>query len=182
MSGLLLAVAWLAVVNPPRTRHGLPDAARGRQPALVIGAALALAVLAGLAAGSGPLLEALEITPETFRIAAGLVVLVGGLRSYVWETPHDEPVPDGTKAALWPIAFPRLITPAAVLLAVSAGSREGVGATALAAGVALVVAVAAGPVRTDSDAGRVLVALGRVLAVLAVAAGVFLMVDGIRDV
>ncbi|NQV05606.1 hypothetical protein HQ535_03575 [bacterium] len=184
MTGLLLAIAWQAVVNAPRTRLGVPEGSdhRARFAIVATGGVLALGAFWLLAGVSGPLLEALEITPETFRIAAGLVVVVGGVRSFVKEIPHEEPVPEGPIAALWPVAFPRLITPSAFLLAISAGSTEGVVATMVAVVAAVAILVALFPVRTDGLAGRVLVAVGRIVAVLAVVAGIFLMVDGIRDV
>ncbi len=184
MNLILLVVTALAVVNPARTRLGMPEGGDGtsRPGPAGIGSLIAVAAVAGLAAVSGPMLDALEITPETFRIAAGFVLLVAGVRSLVWPRPAEEPVLEGWRAALWPVAFPRLITPEAAALAVSAGSSEGVVAAgaALAAGIAVTWALA--PLRRGEVADAVLRWAGTLTSVVIVLAGTFLMIDGIRDV
>jgi acyl-coenzyme A thioesterase PaaI-like protein len=77
MTGGLLVAAYLAAFNVARTRLGVPEdeAHRARAGVLAGGALLALGVTAALAACSGPLLRSLEITPETFRIAAGFAAV-----------------------------------------------------------------------------------------------------------
>ena len=93
MNGLLLGLAYLAVFNPPRSRLAIPETAAGRARAgvLAAGSLLALGGLWAVAAGSGPLLDALEITPETFRLAAGIIVGIAGLRTMVVARPAAEP-------------------------------------------------------------------------------------------
>jgi len=184
MNGLLLGLAFLTAVNPPRTRLGLPedDRGRGRLSVAAAGAALAWAGLAGLAWLSGPLLDALEITPETFRIAAGLVAVAAALVVLAVPRPADEPALAGWKAALWPVAFPRLFAPETAALALTAGSLEGVGPAAAGSGIALAAGVALAALERTGLSERVLAWAGRVLAVLLVVVGIFLMIDGIRDV
>jgi small neutral amino acid transporter SnatA (MarC family) len=184
MNAILLTVAAVAAVNPFRLRGGLPEdsSGRGRLVPVATGTALGLAVLGALAAASGPFLEALEITPETFRIAAGLVAVVAGIASLLRPDPGTEPELPGWRAALWPVAFPRVIAPETAALALTAGSLEGVAPTCLAFALALIILVGLGGlVRIGRTAG-VLRRLGGLAALLLVAAGVFLMVDGIRDV
>jgi small neutral amino acid transporter SnatA (MarC family) len=184
MNGVLLGVAYLAAVNPARTRLGLPEVStrRAGTAVTVLGSIVALGAILGLAWLSGPLLEALEITPETFRIAAGLVAVVAGI-AVLWRTqPGQEPALPGWRAALWPIAFPRLLAPEVAALALTTGSKEGVPRTVAAAAVVLSIVVVLAPLRRAGIPGGALVWTGRMLAVLLVAVGVFLMIDGIRDV
>ena len=76
------------------------------------------------------MLDALAISPESFRIAAGLVLAAAGLRTIVW------PRPSGPFAAI-------LVTPALACLAVSFGADEATGAVLGAAAIALAVAAIA---------------------------------------
>jgi small neutral amino acid transporter SnatA (MarC family) len=184
MNGILLAVTALAAVNPPRIRLGVPESEdlRARAAALLPGALIGLAAAVGLAVLSGPLLDALEITPETFRIAAGLVAAVAGIRSLVWTRPAGEPQFEDWRAALWPVAFPRVLTPEVAAFALTAGSLEGVLPTAGGLAVALGALAGLGEVRRTERTDGFLRWLGAVLAMILVAAAVFLMIDGIRDV
>jgi small neutral amino acid transporter SnatA (MarC family) len=184
MNGVLLGLAYLAAVNPARTRLGLPEAATRRaDPAVTaLGSVVALGAILGLAWLSGPLLEALEITAETFRIAAGLVGVVAGIAALWRAHPGDEPALSGWRAALWPVAFPRLLAPEVAALALTTGSKEGVPATVAAAAAVLAVVVVLAPLRRVGVTDGALAWVTRLLAMLLVAAGVFLMIDGIRDV
>lgn len=184
MNGWLLGLAYLTAVNPLRTRLGLPEGEAQRVDPVVagLGALLAWGVVAVIAWISGPVLEVLEITPETFRIAAGLVVLVAGVGELLRPRPGLEPVLAGWRAAVWPVAFPRLLSPEVAALALTTGSAEGVVPTVIAAGVALGAVAALAPLERADVSDRVLEWTGRVVAVLLVAVGVFLMIDGIRDV
>jgi small neutral amino acid transporter SnatA (MarC family) len=180
----LLAVAALAALNPARTRLGIPETARGRarMGPLVLGTVLGVGGAAVAAALSGPLLEALEITPETFRIAAGLVLAIAGLRTVVWPRPAEEPALEGRRSALWPVAFPRVFSPEVAALALTAGSIEGVAPTIAVLAGAGAVLMLLGVVPRRPVADGVLRWVGAILAVLLVAAAAFVMIDGIRDV
>jgi small neutral amino acid transporter SnatA (MarC family) len=184
MSDLLLFLVFFAAVNPLRSRVGLPEGSDGRMrpAAVVVGAAVSLAVIAALAWWSAPILDALEITPETFRIAAGLVAVLAGAWGFVVALPATEPPLGGWRDGLWPIAYPRILAPEVLLLAMAGATQNGVGATIAAATAAVAGLATLGAVRGTDRTTRLLVAGGRVLAVLLVVAGVFLMVDGIRDV
>lgn len=184
MNGILLGLAYLAAANPPRTRLGLPETPGRRADTAVVGlgAGIALGAVFGLGWASGPALEALQITPETFRIAAGLVALVAGVAALWRSRPGAEPMLDGWRAAIWPVAFPRLLSPEVAALALTTGSKEGVAATVAAVAVGLGAVVALAGVRRTEIRDAVLEWAGRVVAVALVAAGVFLMIDGIRDV
>jgi len=180
----LLVAAYLAACNVARTRLGAPEdgTARARPGALAGGVAVAFGVVAALAGWSGPLLRSLEITPETFRIGAGFVAVIAGAVVLAVPRPAAEPVPRGWRAALWPVAFPLLAGPEVLALAVATGSREGVPATLAAAGAALVALLALGFLPRRPLPDRVLVWASRVLGAVLLLVGIWLAVDGIRDV
>lgn len=184
MSSLLAIVAYLAAMNPARTRLGVPEAEgnRARMGMLAAGTAIGVLVLVGIAALSGPLLDALEVSPETFRIAAGFVLVIVAAWMLFVPVPGPEPVPAGVAALFWPVAFPRVISPETLILALSTGASDGVGLTVLGLAVAGVVLLALGSVRSAAVAGRVMVGVGRILAVVLVLIGVWLAIQGVREV
>jgi small neutral amino acid transporter SnatA (MarC family) len=165
-------------VNPCRLRLALPE----RVAAVALGCLVALGAVAAIAALGGALLSALDISPESFRLGAALVLVLEGARALVFARPAPEPELAGLKAGLVPVAFPLLLTPGVVALAVAAGGDdvepEAVGALALACGLVLAAAL----VRRGKRSDALLVAGGRLLAALEIAAGVSLAVGAIRDV
>jgi small neutral amino acid transporter SnatA (MarC family) len=173
-----LAFALVAAVNPCRLRLVLP----ARREAVALGALLALGAVAVIAALGGALLDALDVSPESFRLGAALVLALEGARALVLARPGAEPELPGLRAAVVPVAFPLLITPGVVALAVAAGGDdvEPELAGALALAFALVLATTLVPRGERSDA--LLAAGGRLLGALEVAAGIALAVGAIRDV
>jgi hypothetical protein len=176
-SGLLL-VALVTAVNPCRTALGLVVPLR----ALALGSLVALAAAAALAATGGGVLDVLDVSPESFRLAAGAVLALEGARSLVVARPAAEPELPGLGAALVPVAFPRLLQPGVVTLALAAGG-DGVAWEAIGAlAVALALFCAAGALPRGTRAEGLLAAGGRLGAALELAAGVALADDAIRDV
>jgi small neutral amino acid transporter SnatA (MarC family) len=180
----LLVAAYLAACNVARTRLGVPEdgAGRARSGVLTGGAVLAFGAVAALAGFSGPLLRALEITPETFRIGAGFIAVIAAAVVLAVPRPTAEPVPRSWRAAIWPVAFPLLAGPEVLALAVATGSQEGVPATLAAAGAALAGLVALGFLPRRPLPDRVLVWASRLLGAVLLLVGIWLAVDGIRDV
>jgi small neutral amino acid transporter SnatA (MarC family) len=178
MTFAFLAFALAAAVNPCRLRLVLPE----RRGTVALGALLALGVVSAIAALGGALLDALDISPESFRLGAALVLALEGARALVFARPAAEPELPGLRAALVPVAFPLLLSPGVVALAVAAGGDDVepdvIGATAAA--FALVLAATFVPRGERADA--LLMAGGRLLGALEVVAGVALAVDAIRDV
>jgi small neutral amino acid transporter SnatA (MarC family) len=173
-----LLFAFVASVNPSRLRLVLPT----NRAAVTLGALLALASAAAVAAVGGALLDALDITPETFRLAAAVVLALEGARAFVLARPAAEPELRGLGAALVPVAFPLLLTPGVVALAVAAGGEamvgEAVGALALAFALVVVATWIPRGERTDGLLG----AGGRLLGAAEIAAGIALAVDSLHDV
>ena len=171
MSFGLLLVAFLGAVNPCRARLALP----ARREVVALGALAALAVAAALAAAGSAALDALDVSPESFRLAAGLVLAVEGARALVWPRPATEPELPGLGAALIPVAFPTLLQPGVVVLALAAGG-DGVEASAIGA-LALALVLAA-----VLPAGALLPAGARLLGALEIVAGAALAISAIGDV
>ena len=184
MTRALLVAAYLGAMNVARTRLGVPEVASGRAylPALAGGSLLALGEVAALAAWSGPLLRALQITPETFRIAAGITAVLAAAYVLIVPRPSPEPVPGGWWAALWPVCFPLLAGPELMAMAVATGTREGVPSTLAAAGASLAVLLVLGALPRRRLADRVLLWSARLLGLVLLVVGLWLAVDGIRDV
>ena len=165
MSFAFLVAGFLATTNAGRVAL----AARAERPAP---RTLAVALVAGvalIAAGvifADDLLDALAISPESFRIAAGIVLAASGVRTIVW------PRPSGPFGAV-------LVTPALACLAVSSGADAATGRAlgAAAIALALVAIVAASPPR-EPAAGLATQFLAALQVVIAVA----LVVAGVRDV
>jgi small neutral amino acid transporter SnatA (MarC family) len=175
LSLAFLLFAFVSAVNPCRLRLGFG----GPWPPLALGCALALVAGAALAAVGSTVLDVLDISPESFRLAAALVLSVEGARTLVWPQPALEPALDGLGAAVVPVAFPLLLQPGVVALALAAGGAEVAGQAIAALAVALAVAAAAGALLR---ANGLVVAGSRFLGALELAAGVELAVDAIRDV
>jgi small neutral amino acid transporter SnatA (MarC family) len=178
MTFAFLAFALVAAVNPCRLRLVLPD----RRIAVALGALIALASVAAIAAVGGVLLDALDVSPESFRLGAAVVLALEGARALVLARPGAEPELAGLGAALVPVAFPLLLSPGVVALAVAAGGDD-VEAEALGALVlAFALVLAATLVRRGERSDALLAAGGRLLGALEIAAGVALAVGAIRDV
>ena len=137
MTFAFLLFAFVAAVNPCRQRLVMPE----RLAVVALGCLLALGAVACIAALGGALLEGLDISPESFRLGAALVLALEGARFLLFARPGAEPELAGLKAALVPVAFPLLLTPGVVALAVAAGGDdvepEAVGALAIALALVL---------------------------------------------
>ena len=184
MNTLLAIVAYLAAVNPVRTRLGIPenDSGGARMGLLVPGTTIGVLTLVGIAAASGPVLDAVEISPETFRIAAGFVLVIVATWMMFSPIPTLEPVPDGFASWFWPVAYPRVISPETIILTLSIGASDGLGSVWPGLGLAAGVLVALGLLRVGPMTGRVMSSLGRVAAMILVVVGVWLAIQGVREV
>jgi small neutral amino acid transporter SnatA (MarC family) len=105
-----------------------------------------------------------------------------GARALLLPRPPQEPELPGLGAALVPIAFPLLLQPGVVMLALAAGGDEVAGSAIGALGVALGIVVLAGAARVGERGERLLAAGGRLTGAVEVAVAVALAVDSLRDV
>jgi small neutral amino acid transporter SnatA (MarC family) len=185
-SGWLWAAALLLALNPARAAFGIPRA--GRASRTVVGLAAIGGAIGGLAvclvaALADPLLDALDVSDPSFRVAAGIVAAIAGAADLFRRPPPPEPALAGWRGALVPVAFPVFSRPALVVLAIGAGADRDLLVTvgAMAIGVALLTGLAARwPI--DGPPGRVLRWAARLLAAGLVACGVILTIDGVLDV
>jgi small neutral amino acid transporter SnatA (MarC family) len=185
-SALLWAAALLLALNPARAAFALPRERRSPHEALglaALGGALGGVAVCIVAAAGDPLLDALDVSEPSFRLAAGIVAAVAGIADLFRRPPSPEPALPGWRAALIPVAIPAVARPALLVMAVGAGADRSV-LVALAAMVAA-VALLAGLTAwcpTDGPRGRALGWARRLLAAGLVAAGVLLAIDGILSV
>ena len=170
-------------LNPARAAFGVPRAGRAAVGVAAVGGAIGGLAVCIAAAVGGPLLDALDVSEPSFRIAAGLLAVLAGAADLFRRPPAAEPSLSGWGAVLVPVAIPVVARPALLVLALGAGADRGlpVTAAAMAIGVALLTAlVARWP--TEGPAGRALRWVGRLLAAALVACGVVLAIAGVLDV
>ena len=164
MSFGYLIAGFLSTTNAGRVAlaaQARPPSRQERVAAPLVGAAL----IAGATLAADGLLDALSISPESFRIAAGLVLIAAGLRTMFW------PASSAPFGAV-------LVTPELAVLSVSLGADEPNAKVLAAALPALVVLVLAHRARgRDSSA-----VAAQFLAALQLVVAVALVVAGIRDV
>lgn len=175
---LRLLLVFFAAVNPA----AIAVSARGLRltPAQAASAgAIAGLVLVVLAFAADTLLDALDVAPESFRIAAGIVMAVAGVAAVWWGGVRAEG--EGWGAALSPLAIPLLLGPAALVAAISYGADEGAGQT-LAAALPIVAVGAAIAARPPRSGAAPLKAAARLTGALLVVLAIGLIVDGVRAV
>lgn len=181
-----LLIFFFAAINPASAALAL--AGRGRVPGgrpawqvAALGALLAAAVYAGVAAGADRFLEALDIEPESFRVAAGVVMATAGAFA-IWRAAPEPPGTNGEwDSAVFPIAIPLLVTPAGLAAAITYGADDG-GTKAFAA---LIIPLALGAALLGLRTRRANAALdgvSRVTGALLVAVAAGLVVDGVRAI
>ena len=180
MSAWFLLAGALAVVNAPRIRPALPEAGDRRIAVTAAGATLVFVLGASATLWAEAGLEALDISPETWRIATGAIAVVAGVWVLGLPLQREEKGLEGPAAALAPVAFPLILTPELAAFLVLFGATEPAATWLPVLAVALLtVAAAAVPsvVRRGLWAGTSRL-MGGLLIVVAIAQ----IVEGIRDV
>jgi small neutral amino acid transporter SnatA (MarC family) len=167
-------VVFLVAINPPAIAAALARSVTLRAIAI---AALLSAALVTLAAGlSEPLLDLLDVSPPTFRVAAGVVLSVAGIR---WVVVGARPILDHEPSSAMEL-LPLFVPPQLVAIAITVGIEDGVATAAIAGAVALLVAVIAA-----SGRGKGLTWwswAARLVGLAGVAVGLALVVDGVKTV
>ncbi len=173
-------LALFAAVNPLAVAVALWP--RERRSTMAVAALIALAITIVGAAVSGPILDALDVTPGTFRVAAAVVLglaggrwLIAGASSVATEGPAG-----GAGRVAVPLLFPVLVTPQLVMVSMSTGADHGVAIVAAGAAVSLAVAWVAAIAGKRHQVGWT--AGVRLVAALAVAVALALAVDGVKTV
>jgi small neutral amino acid transporter SnatA (MarC family) len=179
---LLFVLAALCTVNAPRCRTAVPATSEATALA-ALGAAITAAAMAVFAIAADPLLDLVSISPSSFRLATGLLLVATGILAFGGPGPAPDPALPGRRAALVPICFPTLLTPGLAALTIS-GSVDhsapcafAVAAVALATLPALVSTGPESPVRR-----RVLDGVARLLAGGLVLVALGILFEGIFDI
>jgi small neutral amino acid transporter SnatA (MarC family) len=177
VASLLLVVV---VMNPARVRLRLGSRSSAvRVKAAREGALLTCACVIGLAAASGPLLDAFEVAPETFQIAAAMVIIAAGIVTFALPPRRSESLASA-RAAFVPVAYPILLSPAVVLLTISIGSTQGVlfAFGCLVTSLVLVI----GAARPQRIGPGMWAAAARLTSAASVVLSVALLIDGLRTI
>lgn len=173
-------LAFLVAVNPAAAARAFTRDRRPDRPAAVAaGAVVAVAILAALAAGAETLLDVLDLSSGTFRLGAGVVVSVTGLRWLVLDPSEGVTEPDGGRALAGFVAFPTLLTPGAAVLAISVRLSDGPGTAIVGAAVGAGAGAAALLLRRRFPP-IVSAALVRAIGAAAVVIGIGIGVDGVQ--
>jgi hypothetical protein len=161
--GVMIA-GFVAAANPGRMASAVAQhRPRRRAVAVAVGAGAVLVLVATLVAGD--LLDALDISPESFRVAAGIVLAATGVRRLLWARFT------GPFAAI-------LVTPDMAYLGLSLGADGHEGKALVAAAIGLAAAGATALVRRRLPAEPAT----QFLAAVEVLVGVVLVVTGVRDI
>jgi multiple antibiotic resistance protein len=182
---VLVLLAFIAAINPPAVAlaavRAAPTDRRGRAITAAMAFALALPFYIAFAAFADDMLDALDIEPESFRVAAGIVMATTGAYA-VWRAHVAAAPAAGTRFdAIFPLALPILACPAGLVAAISYGADEGAGTTIAATAIPLAAAavlIVPPALRWRPAADGLARTLGALL--VAIAAG--LIVDGVRAV
>ncbi len=181
MNTISLVTLGIAVVNAPSVRLRLGARAAGVRSRAALGGgvvAMVAAVLLGLVAH--PLIDGLDVAPETFRVAAAMIVTLSGLVVIASPAPSPEHLSGRRSDFLVPVAYPLLLGPGPVLAWLVVGVDHGVWRTAVAAGLGSAVAVICAGLPEGRRSGWV--GAARLLAAVVVVLGVAMVIDGVREV
>ncbi|WP_322796969.1 hypothetical protein [Tepidiforma sp.] len=180
MTTSLVIVAILAAVNP----FVAASAAGPRAVPLRVvlsGTALSIAAYSLMAAFAGEIVDWLGVEPESFRLAAGIVMAVSGAATIVLGAPARSVDWHHPLADLFPLGVPLLLSPAGMAAVVTTAASEGAPGT-VAVVLAVLAAAALLLLGRAGRAGHAMDGLARLLAGILVAIGVALGIDGIRSV
>jgi small neutral amino acid transporter SnatA (MarC family) len=173
-------LAMLAAVNPAAVALVLWPRERG--PVGAVAAAITLGLVVVAAAASEPLLDALDVSEATFRVAAGVVVGLAGARWVVFgaRTADIDTPPGSWRRVAVPLLIPALITPQLAMVAISTGADDGTAVATGTAAVALALAWVALVVAKRRRLGWVVAT--RFIGALGVVVAFALVVDGVKSV
>lgn len=183
MSGIGITILLIfASINPPAVLATFNRAGIGRLQPKTAGIAFlgGAAILLAATFAAEAFLDAIQVEPETFRIAAGIVMAVTGA-AFILFGPFSFPVEPGWKGALFPLAFPLLASPAAFSAVVTRSVDKGEPQTVIAT-LVVTAAVAGGVWAVSGRSSPVPGILARVIGALLIYRAVGLLIDGIRDV
>lgn len=185
---LRLAVIFIAAVNPAwaalvysRLHNPVEPHWQTRAVTVAVGTAIAAALLLAAALLADALLDALDVQPETFRVAAGIVMAGMGVVTVIGRRPLEVDSPDGWTRGVYPLAVPFLAGPAALVAAVIYSLDEGAGQAISAAAIALALAAVLA-LLSGKWSRPFLAAAAPLLGALLVIIAAGLIVDGVQAI
>lgn len=176
MNWIVAIAALVAAADLPQRVRQLRDYSPAQRAA--VGAGL-VAVGVALAAVASPLLDALDVSPPTMEVAAGMVLILWSLMAFVRWT--DDPAPAtaaGVLGGLVPGLFPIVLTPPVGVMVIATAARNGFPAPI--AGMVIIAVVLAAPPAVAAVIGRRPARL--VSATAGVVLGIVMMTDGVLAV
>lgn len=175
------AAALIAFRGAVTDRWGSNTFAAQRLLVAVVGIGVALLLYASLTIWGDNLLDALDVAPETFRIAAGIVMAASGVFA-IWRLGlADDGALPGLAAGVFPLGIPLLASAAGLVAAVSYGVDHGPGRTFAAA--AAIVAATGALAWAYRDSWRPVAGpIARLTGALLIALAAGLVVEGVRDI
>jgi small neutral amino acid transporter SnatA (MarC family) len=172
VNGVIAVLLVVVAVNPVRRRSELPSDLRQ----VAVGAGITFAAILALGLAGEPVLDALDITVPTFRVAVGLVLAILSVVDLIKALPPTGPVPAGLRGAVAPVFFPVLLRPEVGLVAVLVGADAGLGWLLMGAVLALLDPIWWAERTRNARLNR---AFGAVLSVAAIVLAVDLLIDGV---
>jgi len=140
-------------------------------------------ILFAVGALSGWIIDLADTSEPAMRLAAGSLCLLSAGIDLARRPATDEPALDGFGAALMPVALPLFVRPAMLLAGFSVVADRGMSLYALALIIAVVMLTALSAIPVGPDPERpMLVWIGRLLSVIAVAGAVLLIADAVFDI
>lgn len=185
-----LLVVLTAAINPPAAAAAAvasPSFAKPVRPralAVATGSAFGTVLVVAAAFGAKPLLVGLELSHETFRLAAGAVLLVTGARETWRGGPPLVAIPERAwEQGIYPLGIPLFASPAGLIATTALSANEAVGPlTTLGAALPVLAAAAVAALIARTDEGGLWRATAQLLGALSVVVGVAFVVAGIRSV
>ena len=178
---LRVLLVLLAAVNPASVLLATATRTRPTGVVLGLGAAIGFGGYVLMASVAADALDSLDIQPETFRIAAGIVMLTAGAWATVRVGAPEVELEGTWRDGVTPLAIPLLVSPSGAVASASYAADRGVGVTILAAATTIAVTIALIALASErwrTPASAVARLVGALLTVLAVG----LIVDGVRAI
>jgi len=180
MTPFLAVIAIIAAVNPFAAAARL-DGKRPPPRHIITAGNLSLAIYTLAAAFAGDILEALSVEPESFLVAAAVIIAASGAATIALGPLRLHFDPASGYADLVPLAVPVLLGPAGLSAVIVVATRESAGLAIVGSLAAVVVCLGLAVARFGA-AAPLADGLARLLAGLAVVIAAGFAVDGIRAI
>lgn len=182
-----LLVVLTAAINPPATAavsSSFANSAQRRALAVATGVVFGTGLVMGAAFSAKPLLSSLELSHETFRLAAGAILVVTGARETWRGGPPLVAIPERAwEQGIYPLGIPLFASPAGLTATIALAADGAVGPlTTLGAALPVLAVAAAAALCARREEAGIWRAAAQLVGALSVMVGVAFVVAGIRSV